>query len=149
MRFSANWTKGQPQSKVYKFGYEIDASGRPMWKSEGIKSSTDFRTRASNTVMNPDRNQFNSLVLWLELNGNGIQKMSGNDKNTYFEINLIAQEDGSTSSKPPTVSFKKVTVKSAKESIPPADDADQHDSPTKTQIVSFTFESVKASWEGD
>jgi len=149
MKFTANWQKGQPQSKLYKFGYEIDADRKKVWKSDGIKNTGDFRTRESNMFMNPDRNLGNVLI-WVEISDNGIQRQQkSNIGTTYSEINIIAQDDTVSTSRPPTVSFKNVTLRSIAPSMLPPEVMNPYNMGIQCQILSFDFEKVKGSWEED
>lgn len=145
MRFTATMFNGQPQTKVYKFGYKIDASNNVAWKSEGIKNLMDFMHRAENSLMDPDTNRFSNIVLWLEVNAKGIGALFSNVGTNYSEINIKAVDDNSGSNASKIVSFKSLKLLSASPATPPPGDLSPGNL-SQCQLLHFGFDKASASW---
>jgi len=143
MRFMATMFSTQTKTKVFRFGYTIDNSGRPAWKSDGIKKDFDFKRIISESIFDEDRNKFKNIVVLMEISTNGgIAQLLGNKGTTFFELNLMAQPDNGGTNNPPTAKFSKVTLTDASITFLPGDT-------TPCQQLYFSFEKGSASWDGE
>jgi hypothetical protein len=148
MIYQATMFSPQPKTTLYKFGYYLDQKNI-AWKSDAIHNANDFRHKTSATLMDPDANKFNNIVIWVDLNNQGgIGPMIGDVGKTFAEIHIMAQENSGVTNKPPTVSFKSSTLVSAIASMPPPAELSSGNM-KPGQILSFNFEKVTASWLDD
>ena len=139
----ATMFKNPNKTKVYKFGYDINASGRPSWKSGTIKNDLDFRRIMSDVMLDEEHNKFMSITVLMEMSTTGgISPLIASVKTTFSELNIMAQPDNGATSRPSTVKFINPTLIKATVAFEPGDT-------TPLQELHFNFEKGRASWLDD
>ena len=112
MKYSVSWEQRMRAAKIYRFGYSIDQS--ILWKSDTIKSNIDFRHVASGVLINTDRNQFQNVWLWSEVDENAsFGPLYGYIGNNFMKIVLTSQEDQVSTNVPPRVIFRDLKLLAA------------------------------------
>jgi hypothetical protein len=125
-------------AKIYRFGYSIDKS--VLWKSDGIKSNIDFRHIASDVLIDPERNRFQNIWLWADVDENAsFGPLYGSVGNNFMKIVLTSQEDSVSTNVPPRVIFRDLKLLSAVPSPPPPN-AQNGGGPAQYQLLSFYFD---------
>jgi len=127
-------------AKLYRFGYSIDKN--VMWKSDTIKSNTDFRHIAGN-IMDTDRNQFQNIWLWTDIDQNAsFGPLFSNVGQDFFKVVLTSQEDRVSTNSPPRIIFRGLKLLSAIPSFqPPTDQGGA--TWQQCQILNFYFDKAE------
>jgi len=125
-------------AKIYRFGYSIDKN--VLWKSDTIKSNIDFRHVAADVLIDPDRNRFQNIWLWADVDENAsFGPLYGSVGTNFMKIVLTSQEDQVSTNSPPRVIFRDLKLLSAVPSPPPANSQSGGGWST-CQLLSFYFD---------
>ena len=113
MKYSVSWEQRMRAAKIYRFGYSLD-NNNILWKSDAVKSNIDFRHVASDVLINTDRNQFQNVWLWADVDENAsFGPLYGYIGTNFMKIVLTSQEDQVTTNVPPRVIFRDLKLLAA------------------------------------